>query len=342
MNNLLKRQIDKHLKGIDPDSIQGFLDAIANSYINFEEQISMLHRAIKLSSDELYEANQKLRDEADSLKIVNRNLESILNNMSLNKSKDNQTEDFNSLDYIKELSVEIVRINRQREELLVDLERQNQELNDYARIVSHDLKAPLRSIDTIINWFLEDYRDKIESSGVESLETVLFNVEKMDLLIKGILDYSTIDKISPDEQLIDLNQILKDVITSMDIPENINIQLNNKLPKLIGNRYRYMKLFENLISNAIKNIDKPYGTIEIGVIHKAKDYEFYVKDNGKGIAEKYFPKIFQVFSKLENNTKYPGIGLSIVKKIIEKDNGRIWVDSKEGTGSIFHFLIPEK
>lgn len=155
MNSLLKRQIAKHLdSGLN--NIDLFFKAVDNSYENYEEQIAMLQRAMKISSDELYAANQKLREEAEGLKEINRNLESILNSMNLDVSKFSNTNTLKSSEYIKQQAVEIIKINKQREELLVNLEKQNQALNEYAHMVSHDLKAPLRTIDTLINWFMED------------------------------------------------------------------------------------------------------------------------------------------------------------------------------------------
>jgi signal transduction histidine kinase len=146
MNPLLKRQIDKKLKeGLN--DLDLFLEAINESYVNFEDQIALLQRAMKISSDELFEANQKLREEADSLKEVNKNLEFILSSMSIDMGITSKEGLFNSTDYIKHQSLEIVKINGQREELLFDLENQNQVLNEYVQMVSHDLKAPLRSID---------------------------------------------------------------------------------------------------------------------------------------------------------------------------------------------------
>lgn len=207
MNSLLKRQIDKKLKG-GLNDLDLFLVAINESYENFEDQIGLLQRAMKISSDELFAANQKLRDEAESLKEVNRNLEFILKSMSLDGIIASKMDSFDSSEYIKQQSIEIVKINKQREELLLDLEKQNKALNEYAHMVSHDLKAPLRSIDTLINWFVEDNKDMMNETNMKPLNLILSNVEKMDLLIKGILNYSAVENIDNQDRVIDLNILI--------------------------------------------------------------------------------------------------------------------------------------
>jgi len=338
MNPLLKRQVEKKLKG-GLNDLDLFLEAINESYVNFEDQISLLQRAMKISSDELFEANQKLRDEAESLKEVNKNLEFILNSMSLDESIASKSNSFNSSEYIKEQSIEIVKINKQREELLVSLEKQNKELNEYAHMVSHDLKAPLRSIDTLINWFIEDNKVMMNEDNTKSLNLILSNVEKMDLLIKGILDYSSVEKQNDNDRIIDLNVLIDEVLRTNSIQSHVDIQIKNTLPKIFGNDLRFKQLFQNLIGNAIKYNDKENVLIEIGSTEDEKEFSFYIKDNGIGIADIYQKKIFDMFSKLENNDSSPGIGLSIVKKIIEFYKGKIWLESQEGKGTVFYFTI---
>jgi len=338
MNPLLKRQIDKKLKG-GLNDLDLFLEAINESYVNFEDQIALLQRAMKISSDELFEANQKLRDEAESLKEVNKNLEFILNSMNLDESNASKLDSFNSSDYIKEQSIEIVKINKQREELLLSLEKQNKELNEYAHMVSHDLKAPLRSIDTLINWFIEDNQVMMNDANTKSLNLILSNVEKMDLLIKGILDYSAIEKQNDDDRIIDLNILVDEIVRTNSVQSHVDIKIKNELPKIFGNDFRFKQLFQNLIQNGIKYNNKENIEIEIGSTEDDNEFSFYIKDNGIGIQEKYQSKIFDIFSKLENNDSSSGIGLSIVKKIIDFYNGKIWLESQENKGTIFYFTI---
>ena len=295
MNSLLKRQIDKKLKG-GLNDLDLFLVAINESYENFEDQIGLLQRAMKISSDELFAANQKLRDEAESLKEVNRNLEFILKSMSLDGIIASKMDSFDSSEYIKQQSIEIVKINKQREELLLDLEKQNKALNEYAHMVSHDLKAPLRSIDTLINWFVEDNKDMMNETNMKPLNLILSNVEKMDLLIKGILNYSAVENIDNQDRVIDLNILIDKILNVMPLSEQVVITLKNPLPKVFGNDFRYKQLFQNLIQNAIKYNDKDKISVEIGNTENDTEFQFYIKDNGVGIPEKYHTKVFDIFS----------------------------------------------
>ena len=341
MNSLLKRQIAKHLNS-GLNNMDLFLEAVENSYDNYEDQIELLQRAMKISSDELYTANQKLREEAASLKEINRNLESILSSMNLEPNTISQHGGLKSSEYIKQQAIEIVKINNQREELLINLEKQNQALNEYAHMVSHDLKAPLRSIDTLINWFMEDNQEMMNEKNKESLSIILSNVEKMDLLIKGILEYSSVEKQEAEDRTIDLNFLIDEVVRTIHIPDHITLTVDNALPKVYGNQYRFKQLFQNLIQNAIKYNDKAAGIIHIGSSETDAESKFYVKDNGIGIAEKYQSKIFKVFSKLHNNDPSSGIGLSIVEKIIDIYHGKIWLESQENIGTTFYFTLPKK
>lgn len=341
MNSLLKRQIEKKLKN-GLNDIDPFFSAVDESYNNFEDQIAMLQRAMKISSDELYEANQKLREEAEGLKEINKNLQSIMNSMNLDNKFIANSDKLNSSDYIKEQSLEIIKINLQREELLKSLEKQNKALDEYAHMVSHDLKAPLRSIDTVINWFIEDNEGNFDANSRKSLDLILFNVEKMDLLINGILNYSSIEKQESENRFLNLKILIDEIIRSINVPGNIEIKLNKQLPIVYGNHFRFQQLFQNLLQNAINYNDKENGLIVIDFIEREDEYEFAVTDNGIGINEKYQHKIFDIFSKLNSNTKSTGIGLSIVKKIIDLYGGEIWLESQEAIGTTFYFTLPKQ
>lgn len=340
MHSLLKRQIDKKLAG-GLNDLDIFLNAVNDSYQNYESQIEMLQRAMKISSDELFEANQKLRDEAKSLKELNKNLQSILDSMSVGQDFITNTEVFDSSEYIKQQSIEIVKINKQREELLFNLEKQNKALNEYAHMVSHDLKAPLRSIDTLINWFIQDNESLLNEANLKSLNRILLNVEKMDSLIKGILNYSSIENHTHEERIIDVNLVVQDFLKTIEIPNNANISITNDLPVLMGNDFRLKQLFQNLIQNALKYNDKEHIEIEISSTENEQEYLFQIKDNGIGIPHAYQHKIFDIFSKLQNDDNSSGIGLSIVKRIIEFYKGRIWLESQEKVGTTFFFTIPK-
>ncbi|MFP2995178.1 PAS domain S-box protein [Spongiivirga sp. MCCC 1A20706] len=224
-------------------------------------------------------------------------------------------------------------------QLLSDLEKSNQELNDYAHIVSHDLKSPLRSISSLISWLQEDYADVFDKKANTTFDMLHKKVDKMDQLINGVLEYASVDRIEKKIYSINLNQIVQDVIEVIYVPEHISVKITNTLPTVQGDEFRLQQLFQNLISNAIKYNDKQKGVVKISCEEKERFWEFSIEDNGIGVEKKYFEKIFNVFQSLENEDNSTGIGLSIVKKIVDFYGGRIWLTSQVGEGSTFYFTI---
>ena len=241
----------------------------------------------------------------------------------------------------QEQEEQIQKQEEKKEELLKHLSRQNEQLNDYAQMVSHDLKAPLINIHTLVTWFINDNKEDISNDALLPLHEVLFNVEKIDLLIKGILDYSTVNQLDAKDKLIDLNILVREAIKLILIPKHIKISIQKNLPTLYGNTWRFNQIFQNLIQNAIKYNDKENGMIELGFLEKDNYFKFFVKDNGMGIQPRYFDKIFKVFTKLDSESSSSGIGLSTVKKIIEFYQGKIWLESQEKIGATFFFTIPK-
>ena len=234
---------------------------------------------------------------------------------------------------------------QRQNQLLEQLEKVNKELKDFAYIVSHDLKAPLRGIKTLAGWMLNDYADKLDEDGREQLKLLSSRVDRMHGLIDGILQYSRVGRMEEEEQVeVDLNHLLTDIIDMLAPPENITITVENKLPVIECEQTRITQVFQNLLSNAIKYMDKPEGWIKIGCIEECGCWKFSISDNGPGIEEKYFDKIFQIFQTLSPRDEYEstGIGLTVIKKIIELYGGRIWVESKIGEGSTFFLTFPTK
>ncbi|QNK76544.1 two-component sensor histidine kinase [Winogradskyella sp. PAMC22761] len=349
MNSLLKRQIRKYLsKDLSNNKdLAVFLDAIDNSYNNFDEQSTMIQRAMSISSDELFTANRKLQEEAREQKELIDKLKDVINTLKFYNIKEEEKADAVELsgsdlvDFIDDQTKEIIEMNKQKEALLNELAYQNQELNDYAHMVSHDLKSPLRSIDTLTTWLKEDYQGAFDANGEKSLNLIRTNVQKMDTLINGILEYSTIGKDQIEVYDVNLNKLLFNILSVIEVPEHIKITKSN-LPTIKGDKYRLQQLFQNLIVNAIVYNDKENGIIKIGATDRGDFWEFYVEDNGKGIDEIYFNKIFKTFEKLENRPESTGIGLSIVKKIVDLYEGKIWLHSKINEGTTFYFTIKKQ
>lgn len=228
-------------------------------------------------------------------------------------------------------------------QLVSRLEETNKELDNFAYIVSHDLKAPLRGIGSLANWLVTDYKDKLDEEGVEMINLMENRVERLKNFIDGILQYSRVTRSKENYVDIDLNKLVNEVIDLISSPQSIHIKIEKVLPVIKGEKIYIEQIFQNLISNSIKFMDKPEGHISIDFEDKGGCWEFSVADNGCGIEGKYFNKIFMIFQTLQPRDKFEstGVGLSIVKKIIETNGGNIWLNSEIGKGTTFYFTIPK-
>lgn len=230
-----------------------------------------------------------------------------------------------------------------QQQLMQELENVNQELRDFAYIVSHDLKAPLRGIRSLAQWIYEDHYRQFDEEGKEQLDLLVNRVNRMQNLLDGILRYSRVGTAKSEEVPVDLNQVVKEVIQMLSVPSDITIMVEDEMPTLNLDRTRMQQVFENLIGNAIKHMDKSPGEIHIGCQDRGNCWQFSVGDNGPGIEEKYFERIFTIFQTLKPRDEFEstGVGLTIVKKIIDIYGGEIWVESQVGQGSTFYFTLPQ-
>ena len=229
----------------------------------------------------------------------------------------------------------------QKEQLLQKLEKQNEQLNEYAQVVSHDLKSPLRSIHSLISWIKEDNDKEFSEQTTQYLNMIEGKVEKMDHLIQGILTYSKVDTDEKQEEDISINEVVENCINIIHIPENIKVIIKNKLPIIKADKFRMQQLFQNIISNAVYYIDKPLGLVEVDFEEKGNSYIFSIKDNGPGIAKENQEKIFKIFQSFTQHEQSTGIGLSIVKRIIDNYNGKIWIESEMKQGTTFFIKLPK-
>jgi PAS domain S-box-containing protein len=234
---------------------------------------------------------------------------------------------------------DIISTNQENKSLVQELILSNDELKDFAYAVSHDLKSPLRSMNTLINWIEEEFIKLDNPEGRENFEYLYKKLDRMDRLIDDLLMYSRVDRGKIDSEEVDLNEVYYDLIETINVPEHISVSLKSKLPTLTISRVRIKQVFQNLIGNAIKYCDKDQGFVSVSFTEDANQYVFYVRDNGKGIDSIYFKKIFQIFQTLEKSESSTGIGLSIVKKIIDYYGGKIWVNSILEKGSVFCFSL---
>lgn len=230
---------------------------------------------------------------------------------------------------------------RQKEHLLQKLKHQNEQLNDYAHLVSHDLKSSIRSLSALLSWIKEDCGEKIGEESVNNLNLMEEKIEKMDKFLEDIINYSEIGVKSLKTITVDIDELVNEIIQSIDIPNNINVVIKNKLPILNVDARRLRQVFQNLISNALNFNNKEVGFVEISVEETEYFFTFSIEDNGQGIPKKYHEKIFNTFTTLGYQEKSTGMGLSIVKRVLDLYGGNIWLESEVTRGTIFYFTIPK-
>ena len=222
-----------------------------------------------------------------------------------------------------------------------ELATKNAELEEFAYVVSHDLKRPLRNIYTLTDWLTED-EPKLNEKELENLKLIKQQVSQMDLLVEGVLSYS----LQVDESLSKTNVNLQDLVKSVisaHASKDCEIIIEQELPIIIFNEPQILKVFQNLIRNAIKHNDKDQIYIKVGYNSEKLQHVFSIEDNGPGINANYYKKVFQLFQMLnpEAHIDSVGIGLALVKKIIEQHGGTIWLESEQGKGTKFSFTIPK-
>jgi PAS domain S-box-containing protein len=239
---------------------------------------------------------------------------------------------------------ELVRLTKVLADTNAALEDRNKELEQFAYVTSHDLKAPLRAIANLSTWIEEDLRDSLPSENQHQMRLLRGRVHRMEDLINGLLEYSRIGRSNVPIERVDVGSLLSEVLDSLDPPLTITIDIQPDLPVFNTRKQLLRQIFLNLIDNAIKHHPPTEGRIQITCQDQGDFYEFAVIDDGNGIDPTYHHKIFVIFQTLEARDikESTGIGLAIVKKIVEIEGGNVWVDSAEGKGAAFHFTWPKQ
>ena len=227
--------------------------------------------------------------------------------------------------------------------LINDLTIRNEELSHYAHVVSHDLKTPLRTVSTCINWILEDNKDKLDVESLSYIKSIEEAIKNMDKLITSTLQYSEIrTSIKIADKPIELEPILESILNFLikNKKDDFNFNILKPLPSINLNEVKARQLFQNLIENAYKYRDKNKKSF-INIDWEENDdyYQFMIQDNGIGIEKQYHEIIFEAFKKINNRADSSGIGLFIIKKIITSYGGKIWIESEIGMGTTFYFTI---
>ena len=222
------------------------------------------------------------------------------------------------------------------------LRQRNAELDQFAYVTSHDLKAPLRGIANLSRWIEEDLEGAITPEVAGQFDLLRGRVNRMEAMIDAILQYSRVDRTETPSETVDSRALLTEVIDLLAPPTRIAISLDDEMPTLHTPRLSLFQVFQNLLSNAIKYHDKPSGTIHVGARRDGEWIEFSVSDDGPGIAPKFQERIWVIFQTLEARDKVEstGVGLALVKKIVEGQGGAVSVESEAGQGATFKFTWP--
>jgi PAS domain S-box-containing protein len=230
-------------------------------------------------------------------------------------------------------------------EYIQRIQAANRELDNYTYIISHDLQEPLRSIDAFAKFLEQDYQETLSDQGKGYIQRIRANSARMQELIEDLLKISKIERVNNPQEEVASASLIDEVKARLDFTlgqRRARIEVRTPMPLIVCDRLRMLEVFQNLIVNAVKFNDKPEPLVEIGCRRAGDDWEFYVRDNGPGIEERYFQKIFEIFQRLHRREDNDGVGagLTIAKKIVEMHKGKIWVQSRPGEGAVFYFTIP--
>jgi PAS domain S-box-containing protein len=225
-----------------------------------------------------------------------------------------------------------------------ELERSNAELEQFAYVASHDLQEPLRMVSSYVQLLARRYKERLDADADEFIDFAVDGAERMRVLINDLLEFSRVGTDSKELESIDCDVVLDRAIANLRAAtEESRVTItHDRLPTVMADDTLFVRLFQNLIGNAIKFRRDVDPAVHVSASPEEKEWVFSFKDNGIGIAPEHYERIFQVFQRLHSRTEYPGtgIGLAVCKKVVERQNGRMWVESDLGKGATFFFSVP--
>jgi PAS domain S-box-containing protein len=223
------------------------------------------------------------------------------------------------------------------------LEERNQELDAFVYVVSHDLKAPLRAVYNLSQWIEDDLEGEMSADTQSQMTLLRSRVNRMAATIDGLLEYARCGRGEDAIETVEVAQLLADVIDSVAPPATFTINLPTELPTLLTKRLPLFQVFTNLVGNGIKHHHSEAGLIQVSIQDRGDWYEFAVADDGPGIDPEHQERMFKIFQAVnpQSRSDSTGIGLAIVKKIIEAEGGTIWLESEMGKGTAFYFTWPK-
>lgn len=236
----------------------------------------------------------------------------------------------------------ILRLNRYRR-LLEERDKVDR-LTEYAMAVSHDLKAPLRGVRRLADCIAQDYAARLDQEGQRLLKLLQERVQELDRMIDGLLECARVGQKAEAERPVSTSDLVRDIVDQLAIPPEVSVAVPADLPTVRGGRERLQQIFQNLLDNAVASLDRPGGWIHVSALRRAAAWEFRVADNGRGIAERFQGRVFEAFWRLRRGGGQAGVGLglTLVKRIVEHRGGVVWIESEEGCGTTVHFTWPDE
>jgi signal transduction histidine kinase len=243
---------------------------------------------------------------------------------------------------------DLVRERERLAQALADTERSNRALDEFAHAISHDLKAPLRSVANYARWIEEDLGDQLTGEPRAHMELLRTQVERMRAMISGVLEYARSGRVRLPAEVVNTKAVIEEVIALLDPAESVTIEVAADLPTLVTEVPPLRQVLLNLIGNAIKHSQRSDPHVWVTARDTGSAYDFSVRDNGPGIPPRLQDKIWMLFHTLrpratqDGGDDGTGVGLAIVRQLVERQGGKAWVESEEGKGATFHFLWPKQ
>ncbi len=306
----------------------------------FPEQQEFLELYVKVATSgvgidqcEMYYGDESVPDSFFSVKVF------PLPDRCIGIAFDNVTHNKQAEISLQKRAEELTLVNTVLAQTTALLRKRNEELDQFAYVTSHDLKAPLRAITNLSEWIEEDLLDQLPEENQHQMHLLRGRVHRMEALINGLLEFSRVGRVQTPSVMVNVSILLNEVIDSLAPPPTFTIEVEPQMPTFMTKQLALQQVFSNLISNAIQHHTRLDGHIKISIQDRGKHYEFSVTDDGPGIAPDYHDKIFAIFQTLEarDRKESTGIGLAIVKKIVEIEAGTITLESDVGLGSTFRF-----
>ena len=320
--------VDYLVKPFVPEILRSKVSIFIELYEK-NRQVRVLNEELQLRAKSLTEANQELRKE----NAVRQRVEQEL------RASEEKLRNVNA-----QLEGKVAERTAALEQKAVELTRSNNELRQFVHVASHDLREPLRMINSFVQLLKEAAGDKLGAEANEYMQFAMEGAQRIQKLIDDLMSYTKLGAQSKSLQKVDLNAIFQESMFNLQMAaEEKKAEITcDSLPVVEADPTQMVLLFQNLLGNAIKFNGKENPKVKLTVGREGGFWLFNVWDNGIGIDPQYFEKIFVVFQRLHSRSEYPGtgIGLALCKKIVELHGGKIWVESEPGKGSVFHFTIP--